>query len=102
MVVFSRTHCAENNPLATFVSSIDEFNDLKNLPADKECFMIGGAEVATLFLTSKGIDRFYLSVVEGHHSGDIYFPIALIDQHPKTLYLSNPAFTVFLYSNLKA
>ena len=102
VVVFSRTHCAENNPLATFVSSIDEFNDLKNLPADKECFMIGGAEVATLFLTSKGIDRFYLSVVEGHHSGDIYFPIALIDQHPKTLYLSNPAFTVFLYSNLKA
>ena len=64
--------------------------------------MIGGAEVATLFLKNKAIDRFYLSIVEGHHAGDIYFPITLIDQHPKTLYLSNPAFKVFLYSNLKA
>ena len=102
VVVFSRMHRSDTNPLVTFVSSIDEFDGLKNLPLDRECFMIGGAEVATLFLKNKSIDRFYLSIVEGHHSGDIYFPIALIDQYPKTIYLSNPAFTVFLYSNLKA
>jgi len=101
VLVFSRTHLLENSPLATFVSSIEEFEGLKNLPTDKECFMIGGAEIATLFLKNKMIDRFYLSIVEGHHPGDVHFPIDLVDQHPKTLYLSNPAFKVFLYSNLK-
>ena len=101
VIVFSRTHHQDNNPLATFVSSLQEFDDLKNLPADKECFMIGGAEIATLFLKGRALNRFYLSIVNGHHSGDIYFPIDLIDGHPRTLYLSNPAFNVYLYSNLK-
>ena len=101
VVVFSKTHLSENNPLAIFVSSIEEFNNLTSLPVDKECFMIGGAEIATLFLKGRAINRFYLSFVNGHHAGDIYFPIDLIDQCPRTLYLSNPAFNVFLYSNLK-
>ena len=102
VVVFSKTHLTKNNPQATFVSSLEEFNGLKNFPADKKCFMIGGAEVATLFLENKAIDSFYLSIMHGHHAGDIYFPINLIDKHPRELYLSNPAFDVFLYSNLKA
>lgn len=101
VVVFSKTHRSEINPLVRFVSSLDEFEGLKTLPPEKECFMIGGAEIASLFLKNKVIDRFYLSIVEGHHPGDVYFPIDLVDQHPKTLYLSNPAFKVFLYSNLK-
>lgn len=102
VLVFSKTHLSENNPLATFISSIEELNDLKSLPEDKECFMIGGAEIASLFLKNNAIDHFYLSIVNGHHAGDIYFPINLIDKHPRMLYLSNPAFNVFLYSNLKA
>ena len=101
VVVFSRTKRLDNNPLATFVSSLEEFDGLENLPADKECFMIGGAEIATLFLKGRALDRFYLSIINGHHFGDIYFPIDLINGHPRTLYLSNPAFNVFLYSNLK-
>lgn len=101
VIVFSRTHLSENNPLATFVSSLEEFHNLKTLPTDKECFMIGGAEVASLFLKNKAIDRFYLSIMHGHHAGDVYFPISLIEKYPRKLYLSNPAFDVFIYSNLK-
>lgn len=101
VVVFSKKHHNASNALVTFVSSLDEFYHLENLPPDRLCFMIGGAEIATLFLENKAIDHFYLSEIEGCYPGDVFFPIHLINRHPRALHLTGSFFKVYCYKNLK-
>jgi len=101
VVVFSKKHRDHLNPLVTMVSSLDEFHHLKNLPKDKQCFMIGGAEIATLFLENKAIDCFYLSEIEGNYPGDVFFPINLISPYQRIVHLTGSCFKVYEYRNLK-
>ncbi len=101
VVVFSKKHRDHLNPLVSIVSSLDEFHHLKNLPIDKQCFMIGGAEITTLFLENKAIDHFYLSEIEGHYPGDVFFPIHLISQYHRIVHLTGSCFKVYVYRNLK-
>ena len=63
--------------------------------------MIGGAEIAKLFLENKAIDHFYLSEIEGYHPGDVFFPIKLLSEYPRTLHLSGTSFKVYCYRHLK-
>lgn len=101
VVVFSKKHRDHLNPLVSIVSSLDEFHHLKNLPIDRQCFMIGGAEITTLFLENKAIDHFYLSEIEGHYPGDVFFPIHLISQYHRIVHLTGSCFKVYVYRNLK-
>lgn len=101
VVVFSRRHRNETNPLIKIVSSLVDFYQLEDLPADKPCFIIGGAEIASLFLENNAIDYFYLSEIEGYYPGDIFFPIHLLNQHQRTLYHCGTSFKVYCYRNLK-
>ena len=100
-VVFSKQNRNRTNPLITIVSSLDEFYDLRNLPEHKQCYMVGGAEMATLFLKSKAIDDFYLSEIEGYFPGDVFFPMNLMDHCPRTIYRKGSGFTAYYYDNLK-
>jgi len=102
VVVFSKKHHAGINPLAQKVASLEEFFALETLPAQKKCFMIGGAEIATLFLEQNAIDHFYLSEIQGYFPGDVFFPIHLLDQAKRTLYLAGGSFKVYCYHYLKA
>ncbi len=101
VVVFSKEHHNEIHRLAKIVSSLDALHQLNDLPADKQCFMIGGAEIAKLFLENKAIDHFYLSEIEGYHPGDVFFPIKLLSEYPRTLHLSGASFKVYCYRHLK-
>ena len=100
-VVFSKKARHETQPGVSIVSSLDAFYHLKNLPKQKQCYMIGGAEIATLFLENKAIDHFYLSEIEGYYPGDIFFPIDLIKKHPRRTYISGPGFSVYYYTHLR-
>lgn len=55
------------------VSSPDEA--LLKSPLDREIFIIGGSEIYKLFLSSKLIDRIYLTVIDGQFEGDAYFKL---------------------------
>lgn len=99
VIVFSRIF--KSSPQVTFVSSLNELYDLKELPEDKQCFMIGGGEIASLFLKNNAIDRFYLSEIDGDYPGDIFFPINLLKHHPCVTYKRESSFTVYCYDNLK-
>jgi len=96
-IVFSRREHAEINPLVTLVSSLDEFYDLKTLPKDKPCYMIGGAEMAKVFLENKALDDFYLTEIEGYYPGDVFFPMTLMKNHPRLPYTTGPGFTIYYY-----
>ena len=100
-VVFSKNVRNETNSLVTFVSSLDAFYHLKSLPKDKQCYMVGGAEIATLFLENKVIDHFYLSVIEGYYPGDVFFPMDLLKNYPRTVYITDPCFRIYYYTNLR-
>ena len=100
-VVFSRNHHTEIHPLVILVSSLDAFYHLKDLPKDKQCYMVGGAEIATLFLENQAINNFYLSEIEGSYSGDVFFPIDHIKNYPRTLYITGLGFSVYYYTNLR-
>jgi dihydrofolate reductase len=100
VIVFSRT--SRGSGPVTFVSSLTEFNDLKCLPQDKHCFMIGGGEIAALFLENNALDRFFLSRIDGDYSGDMFFPIALLEHHSCVMHKKEPSFTVYCYDNLRA
>ena len=100
-VVFSKTAFDETNPLVTIVSSLDEFFNLKCLPKNKQCYMIGGAEIATLFLENKAIANFYLTEIEGYYPGDVFFPMDLMKNYPRKVHLTGPGFTIYYYRNLR-
>ena len=100
VIVFSRKHKSRRD--MTVVSSLNEFYLLENLPENKQCFMIGGAEIARLFLENKALDHFYLSQINGYYPGDVFFPINLLRHYSSSIYKSDPSFTVHYYSHLKS
>ena len=100
-IVFSKKTRPVLQPSVTIVSSLDDFYTLKDLPNQKKCYLIGGAEITTLFLENKAIDHFYLSEIEGFYPGDVFFPINLMRHYPKTLYKTGSGFKVYYYGNLK-
>jgi dihydrofolate reductase len=100
-IVFSKKAHAENHPHVTMVSSLDAFYHLKTLPPDKQCYLIGGAEIVTLFLENKAIDHFYLSEIEGYYPGDVFFPMHLMKNYPRTLHRTGSGFSVYHYIGLK-
>lgn len=100
VIVFSRKNKTYND--VTVVTSLNEFYKLKNIPENKQCFMIGGAEIARLFLENKALDQFYLSQINGYYPGDVFFPIKLLKHYQRSTYKSNPSFTVHYYSQLKS
>ena len=103
VIVFSRQHeCVKSvDSSITIVASFDDFYNLNNLPENKKIYMIGGGEIATLFLKEKAIASFYLSEIDGYYPGDIFFPIGLIASFPRVVYAKGPGFTVYYYTSLK-
>ena len=99
VIVFSRIF--KSSGRVKFVSSLNEFHELKDLPEDKQCFMVGGSELAILFLKNKAIDRFYLSEINGYYPGEIYFPINLLKHHLRVTFKKESSFIVYSYDNLK-
>ncbi len=99
LIVFSRIFKSYGQ--VKFVSSLRDLYKIKDLPEDKQCFMVGGRELASLFLKNKAIDRFYLSEISGYFSGDIYFPIKLLKRQPRVIYKKEPSFIVYCYDKLK-
>lgn len=100
VIVFSRI--LRSSGKARFVSSLDEFHDSRDLPEDKKCFMVGGGEIASLFLSNNAINRFYLSEIDGEYPGDTFFPIHLLQHHARFTYRKEDSFTVYCYDSLRA
>ncbi len=83
------------------VSSLEEFLALKNIPLDKKQFMIGGADLARLFLTSNLLDEFLLTKIKKNYDGDVYFPLELLEGWNSQIIQDNKDFIIYKLHNNK-
>jgi dihydrofolate reductase len=97
-IVFSRTDTESSDPKIKFVSSLEEFLQIiPNYPDDKGFYVIGGSEIAKLFLDNNLIDSFYITLVNKDYEGDRFFDIALLNKFNKKLIKKEKDYSIFHY-----
>ncbi len=70
----------QTHPNACFVQSIDDMaGRIRDLPADKQLFAIGGAQFITTLFEGNLIDSFILSRINGTYEGDTYLPASVLE-----------------------
>lgn len=98
-IVFSK----EKKPVSTgrvfFVHSIEEIFALPDLPQHTMCYMIGGAEIARIFLTKHLLDEFILTRIHKTYAGDTFLTEVLTLDWPKTLIQQSTDFSIYHYIN---
>lgn len=100
-IIFTRQkRILPQNITGLFVNSLEEFLELKNLPADKKQFMIGGGQLAELFLKNNLIDEFLLTKIHKEFPGDAFFPLQLLEHWPHNILTSTADYTIYSYKNL--
>ena len=96
-IVFSRTIDLPSENII-FVKSMDDFFALKNLPSNKRFYMIGGGEIARLFLEANLIDEFLLTKLKKSYQGDAYLKLELLANYQTTIVKANDDFTIYRYN----
>nr|AIA12974.1 Dihydrofolate reductase [uncultured bacterium] len=96
-IVFSHNGSNARGHDVTFISSLDEF---LTLGIGEEIFMIGGAEVAHLFLKNKMIKKFILTKIKKAYDGDAFLDISLLDGFDKELIEDAPDYAIYRYRAL--
>nr|ALC77309.1 FolA [Rickettsia endosymbiont of Ixodes pacificus] len=61
-----------------FIKSLDDFWQIIKPFTDKKIFMVGGTEIATLFLEQNLIDEFLLTKINKNYDGDTFIPLNLL------------------------
>lgn len=92
-IVFSRTRY--RSVLGEFVPSWGAFS---RLGVSHGC-MVGGGEIATLFLRKNAISVFYLTHIHAPYPGDVFFPVKMLQNWPREILFKNPHFTICRYEN---
>ena len=95
-IVFSRTISDVENGIV--VSSIEEFKQRISTINDDQIFMIGGSQIAHLFLQNSMLSSFLLTVIHGKYSGDSYLNLKYFDRCKKEILLRSKDFDRVLYS----
>lgn len=102
-VVFSRrfTPLPHQRDYVVPVSSMDEFQKLE-LPFSQGIYMIGGGEIANLFLKADLIDDFLLTKIHKIYEGDTYFSLDLLKDWPQNIIQQKKEYTICLYTKTGA
>lgn len=95
-IVLSRKDRISHSPNTIFIKSIDELFNL-SLDSSKKIFMIGGAEIATLFLQNNLISEFILTIICKNYQGNVEFPLFIIKEWKKEIIKQDQDFTVYKY-----
>lgn len=96
VIVFSRRkHPAIPNVI--FVSSLSEFLDLQHEFGGM--YVIGGAQIYTLFLQENLIEEFILTQMKEAYEGDTFFPLSLLEGWGNDKIKESDCFTIYRYFN---
>ncbi len=96
-IVFSRRQLQHKNPHLIFVSSLAEFFALEGVFRD--LYVIGGAEIYSLFLKENLIEEFILTTFKKSYEGDTFFPLSLLNGWLSAKIEENDSFTIHRYFN---
>lgn len=95
-IVLSSKDNLQNSLNVKFVKSLDEIFKLE-LSSDKKIFMIGGAEIAKLFLQNNLINKFILTKIHKLYSGNVIFPLFMLENWPYEVIRTEKNFTIYKY-----
>ncbi|UPA55580.1 dihydrofolate reductase [Wolbachia pipientis] len=93
-IVFSRNKlgpCFNKGIECTIVSSMQEFLSIQS---SSKVFVIGGAQIAHLFLKYDLISEFIITEIHRPHEGDVYFNLTLLDRWNKTILTKTKDYTI--------
>ncbi|WP_250295000.1 dihydrofolate reductase [Wolbachia endosymbiont of Oedothorax gibbosus] len=93
-IVFSRNKlnpCFNKGIECTIVSSMQEFLSIQS---SSKVFMIGGAQIAHLFLEYDLISEFIVTEIHRPYEGDVYFNLTLLDRWNKTILTKTKDYTI--------
>jgi len=96
-IVFSKTMNPSFLGNTIFVRSLEDFLELREIP-DKKYYMVGGKEIARLFLEENLISEFLLTKINLPFQGDVLFPLELLENYPCTIIKRSADFTIYKYS----
>lgn len=98
-IVLSRQHREEGRNNVIFVNSLEEFLGLKCLSEDKDIYVIGGAQIYSLFLQANLIRKVILTELKQSYEGDTFFPFPLIHNWPRQKVQEHSLFCIYHYFN---
>lgn len=92
-IVFSRNQKApEANTL--FINSIEEFLNL-NIQENEKIFMIGGAQIAHLFLHHQLISEFLLTKMKKKYTGDTFLDLNFLQNWKSSVFIEHEEYTIY-------
>ena len=97
-VVFTRNPLllSKNATNIRFVNSLNAFTKLDFIQ-EKKIYMIGGSEIAELFLKNNMLEKFLLTKIHKEYDGDTYFPLSLIKEWRTEKIIENKNYTIYQY-----
>lgn len=80
--------------------NLDEFLDYaKTYPGNSQCFMIGGGEIADLFLKNNLISSFVFTLIHKSYIGDVYLDLGYFRTWSKEELKRTENYTIYLLTN---
>ncbi len=98
-IVFSRRKHVKTEKNVIFIHSLDAFLSLDCFVEGKDIYVIGGAQICTLFLKANLIEKLILTELKHIHKGDVFFPLTLIRDWPRQKVEECEDFTTYHYYN---
>jgi dihydrofolate reductase len=100
-IIFSKNPKELDAKPGIFVKSLEEYFDvIDSLGEAKKIFMIGGAEIAHLFLKHQLISSFILTRIHRSYSGDTYLDLKYFKGWRETVLKSNSNYTILQLTNM--
>ncbi|WP_174516083.1 dihydrofolate reductase [Wolbachia endosymbiont of Cardiocondyla obscurior] len=96
-IVFSRNKlnsCFNRGVKCTIISSMQEFLSIQSNWSYPQIFVIGGAQIAHLFLEYNLISEFIMTEIYKPYKGDVYFNLTLLDGWHKTILTKTKDYTI--------
>ena len=100
-IIFSKNPDELDAKPGIVVKSLEEYFDvIQGLGEDEKIFMIGGAEIAHLFLKHKLISSFILTRIHRLYSGDTYLDLNYFKGWRENVLKSSPHYTILQLTNI--
>ncbi|MBX9977678.1 MAG: dihydrofolate reductase family protein [Alphaproteobacteria bacterium] len=98
-IVFTRDKTFDpHTPRTTVVHSIEAFNAILPLKTNQHVFMIGGADLARIFLKEGLINDFLLTTIHKEYEGDVVLDLDLFTHWPFIVVEKTANYTIRRYT----
>ncbi|MDG7056033.1 MAG: dihydrofolate reductase [Wolbachia endosymbiont of Meromenopon meropis] len=77
------------------ISSMREFLSIQSSLNCSKSFMIGGAQIAHLFLKHNLISQFIITKIHKFYKGDVYFDLTLLNRWNETIIVKTKDYTIY-------